>query len=106
MMDQGKLIAEGGLSDLLDKFGEGDFIEYIIDGILPAEKVGKLPGVLKLSWDENTGLRRLTVKQISKTLPLFLELVENSSISLTSLECRRRTLDDLFLAMSGRRLDD
>ena len=106
MMDQGKLIAEGSLSDLLDKFGEGDFIEYIIDGILPIEKVKKLPGVLNLSWDENTGVGRLTVKQISKTLPLFLQLVENSLISLTSLECRRRTLDDLFLAMSGRRLDD
>ena len=106
MMDQGKLLAEGSLSDLLDKFGEGDFIEYIIDGILPIEKVKKLPGVLNLSWDENTGVGRLTVKQISKTLPLFLQLVENSSISLTSLECRRRTLDDLFLAMSGRRLDD
>ncbi|MDC0188453.1 ABC transporter ATP-binding protein [bacterium] len=106
MMDQGKLLAEGSLSDLLDKFGEGDFIEYIIDGILPIEKVKKLPGVLNLSWDENTGVGRLTVKQISKTLPLFLQLVENSLISLTSLECRRRTLDDLFLAMSGRRLDD
>ena len=106
MMDQGELLAEGSLSDLLDKFGEGDFIEYIIDGILPIEKVEKLPGVLNLSCDENTGVGRLTVKQISKTLPLFLQLVENSLISLTSLECRRRTLDDLFLAMSGRRLDD
>ena len=106
MMDQGKLLAEGSLNDLLDKFGEGDFIEYIIDGILPAEKVEMLPGLLNRSWDENTGVGRLTVKQISKTLPLFLQLVEYSSISLTSLECRRRTLDDLFLAMSGRRLDD
>ena len=106
IMDQGKLLAEGSLSDLLDKFGEGDFIEYSIDGVLPNEKVEKLPGVLNLTWDKNTGVGRLTVKQISKTLPLFLQLVENSSISLTSLECRRRTLDDLFLAMSGRRLDD
>ena len=57
-------------------------------------------------WDENKEVGRLTVKQISKTLPLFLQLVENCSISLTSLECRRRNLDDLFLAMSGRRLDD
>ena len=106
MMDQGKLLAEGSLSDLLDKFGEGDFIEYIINGILPTEKVKKLPGVINLSWDENTGVGRLTVKKISITLPLFLQLVEISSISLISVECRRRTLDDLFLAMSGRHLDD
>ena len=106
MMDQGKILAEGSLSHLLDKFGEGDFIEYVIEGDFPAEQAEKLPGVFSCRWDENTGEGRLTVKNISKTLPLFLQLVEKSSISLTSLECRRRTLDDLFLAMSGRHLDD
>ena len=106
MMDQGKILAEGSLSYLLDKFGEGDLIEYVIDGFFPTKKAKELPGVLSCRWDENSGEGRLTVKNISETLPVFLQLVENSSISLTSLECRRRTLDDLFLAMSGRHLDD
>ena len=106
MMDQGKILAEGSLSHLLDKFGEGDLIEYVIEGAFPTEKAEQLAGVLSCRWDENTGEGRLTVKNISETLPLFLQLVEKSSISLTSLECRRRTLDDLFLAMSGRHLDD
>ena len=106
MMDQGKILAEGSLSHLLDKFGEGDLIEYVIEGAFPTKKAKELPGVLSCRWDENSGEGRLTVKNISETLPVFLQLVENSSISLTSLECRRRTLDDLFLAMSGRYLDD
>ena len=106
MMDQGKILAEGSLSHLLDKFGEGDLIDYVIEGTFSIEKAEQLSGVLSCRWDDNTGEGRLTVNNISETLPLFLKLVENSSISLTSLECRRRTLDDLFLAMSGRRLDD
>ena len=106
MMDQGKILAEGSLSHLLDKFGEGDLIEYVIEGSFPTEKAEKLSGVLSCRWDENTGEGRLTVKNISETLPLFLKMVEKLTISLTSLECRRRTLDDLFLAMSGRHLDD
>ena len=106
MMDQGKILAEGSLSHLLDKFGEGDLIEYVIEGAFPTKKAKELPGVLSCRWDENSGVGRLAVKNISETLPVFLQLVENSSISLTSLECRRRTLDDLFLAMSGRHLDD
>ena len=106
MMDQGKILAEGSLSHLLDKFGEGDLIEYVIEGAFPTEKAEQLSGAFSCRWDENTGEGRLTVKNISETLPLFLQLVEKSSISLTSLECRRRTLDDLFLAMSGRHLDD
>ncbi|MAJ29735.1 MAG: hypothetical protein CMQ73_00590 [Gammaproteobacteria bacterium] len=106
MMDQGKILAEGSFSDLLKKFGEGDLIDYEIDGVFPIEKVEKISGVLSCRWDQNTGEGRLTVKNISETLPLFLKLVENSPIYLTSLECRRRTLDDLFMAMSGRHLDD
>jgi len=106
MMDQGKILAEGSLNYLLDKFGEGDLIEYEIKGDFPNEEAEQLSGVLSCRWDENTGEGRLTVKKISETLPLFLQLVEKSTISITSLECRRRTLDDLFLAMSGRHLDD
>ena len=106
MMDQGKILAEGSLSHLLDKFGEGDLIDYVIEGTFSIEKAEQLSGVLSCRWDDNTGEGRLTVNNISETLPLFLQLVEKSTISLTSLECRRRTLDDLFLAMSGRHLDD
>ena len=106
MMDQGKILAEGSLSHLLDKFGEGDLIEFVIEGAFPTEKAEQLSGVLSCRLDENTGEGRLTVKNISETLPLFLQLIEKSTISLTLLECRRRTLDDLFLAMSGRHLDD
>jgi len=48
----------------------------------------------------------LIVNSISETLPNFLDLMKVTEVSLTSLECRRRTLDDLFLAMSGRHLDE
>ena len=106
MMDQGKILAEGSFSDLLNKFGEGDLIDFEIDGVFPTEKAKNLSGVLSCRWDKNSGEGRLTVKNISETLPLFLKLVENSSIFITSLESRKRTLDDLFLAMSGRHLDD
>jgi ABC-2 type transport system ATP-binding protein len=106
MMDQGKILAEGSLNHLLDKFGEGDLIEYVIEGSFPTEEAKALSGVINSRLNENTGEGLLTVKNISETLPGFLQLIDNSATSLTSLECRRRTLDDLFLAMSGRHLDD
>jgi len=106
MMDQGKILAEGSLSDLLDKFAEGELIEFKIEGVFPTEKADQIPGIISSRWNQNTGEGQLTVKNISETLPVFLKLFENSSIYLTALECRKRTLDDLFLAMSGRRLDD
>ena len=106
MMDQGKILAEGSLSQLLEKFGEGDLIEYVIDGTFPIERAKALSGVVSSHWNAESGQGLLTVKSISETLPDFLDLIKFSTASLTSLECRRRTLDDLFLAMSGRHLDE
>ena len=71
MMDQGKILAEGSLSHLLDKFGDGDLIEFVIEGNFPTEQAEQLPGVLSFRCDENTGEGRLTVKKISETLPLL-----------------------------------
>ena len=106
MMDQGKILAEGSLSQLLEKFSEGDLIEYSIDGTFPIERAKALSGVLSYHWHAESGQGLLIVKSISETLPDFLDLIKFSTASLTSLECRRRTLDDLFLAMSGRHLDE
>ena len=106
MMDLGKILAEGSLSQLLEKFSEGDLIEYAIDGTFPIERAKALSGVVSSQWNAESGQGLLTVKSISETLPDFLDLIKFSTASLTSLECRRRTLDDLFLAMSGRHLDE
>jgi ABC-2 type transport system ATP-binding protein len=106
MLDQGKILADGTLNELLDKFGEGDLIEYVITDANPSAEARALCGVLSSNWNRETGQGLLTVNSISETLPVFLDLIKNSALTLTSLECRRRTLDDLFLAMSGRHLDE
>ena len=106
MLDQGQILAEGSLAQLLDQFGEGDLIEFSVAGNLPVEQVEKLSGVLTCRWQPGTQQGQLSVQNISGILPEFLDLIKKSACSLTSLECRRRTLDDLFVAMSGRHLDE
>ncbi len=106
MLDQGKILADGTLNQLLDKFGEGDLIEYVIKGTYSSEKANALSGVLNSDWNSETGQGVLTVNSISETLPAFLDLIRSLALQLTSLVCRRRTLDDLFLSMSGRHLDE
>ena len=106
MLDQGKILADGTLNQLLDKFGEGDLIEYVIPEANPSVEAKSLYGVISSNWNNETGYGLLTVNSISETLPAFLDLIKSSALTLSSLECRRRTLDDLFLAMSGRHLDE
>ena len=106
MLNHGKILADGTLNQLLDKFGEGDLIEYVIKDANPSTEARSLSGVLSSNWNSETGQGLLTVKSISETLPAFLDLIKNLSLKLTSIECRRSTLDDLFLSMSGRHLDE
>ena len=106
MLDQGKILADGTLNQLLDKFGEGDLIEYVITEATPSVEARALCGVISSNWNSEKGQGLLTVNSISETLPAFLDLIKSSALTLSSLECRRRTLDDLFLAMSGRHLDE
>jgi ABC-2 type transport system ATP-binding protein len=106
MLNHGEILADGTLNQLLDKFGEGDLIEYVIKDANPSTEARSLSGVLSSNWNSETGQGLLTVKSISETLPAFLDLIKNLSLKLTSIECRRSTLDDLFLSMSGRHLDE
>jgi len=106
MLDQGKILADGTLNQLLDKFGEGDLIEYVIPEANHSVEAKALCGVISSNWNNETGHGLLMVNSISETLPAFLDLIKSSALTLSSLECRRRTLDDLFLAMSGRHLDE
>ena len=106
MLNHGKILADGTLNQLLDKFGEGDLIEYVIKDANPSTEARSLSGVLSSNWNSETGQGLLTVESISETLPAFLDLIKNLSLKLTSIECRRSTLDDLFLSMSGRHLDE
>jgi ABC-2 type transport system ATP-binding protein len=47
---------------------------------------------------------KMVVLNIAETLPLLLPIVEKFNARLTELECRKMTLDDLFISMTGRHL--
>ncbi len=105
IMDSGKILAEGTLEQLLSKHKKGEVISFETNGpILP----GQLPGGNKIikSVIESAGNKgEVIIEDLVSYLPLFLEFIKNQNLVLTSLECRKMTLDDLFIAMTGRHLN-
>ncbi len=106
IMDHGKFLAQGTLAELLKLHGEEEFIHFAAASPFPAERVQKLPGVLRLEFESEKLRGRLVVRNITLSLPLFLELLKQEKIALLELECHRKTLDDLFVQLTGRRLAD
>ncbi len=105
IMDKGKILAQGTLEELLSANNSKEIIEFAtIDNI--SEQFFCGDGIYKLIWDENAFTGKLIVKSIIEQLPIFLQKIKENGIKLTKLECRKLTLDDLFISMTGKHLGD
>lgn len=105
IMDKGKILAQGTLEALLSANNSKEIIEFSTMGQI-SEQLFCGEGVYKLIWDENTFTGKLIVKSIVEQLPDFLQKVKDNGIKLSQLECRKLTLDDLFISMTGKHLGD
>jgi ABC-2 type transport system ATP-binding protein len=105
IMDKGKILAQGTLDQLLEQKGCYEIIEFALNE--PTEDLNFLDeeGFHKKEWDNRINVGKLMVFEIVAQLPIFLSKIKSKNLSLKSLECRKMTLDDLFVDMTGRRLD-
>jgi ABC-2 type transport system ATP-binding protein len=106
IMDQGKILADGTLEKLLSEFDAGEVISAKTDRVPEASELQQIPGVVKTQLDSANGQVTLEVREIARSLPVFLDLLKQEQIHLESLQSRKKTLDDLFIAMTGRRLNE
>ncbi len=104
IIDSGKVLAMGTLEELLAKYRNGEKISFSVDGVFDINEIPAQDDVLNMS-QSGSGLKgEVIVKNLVEYLPGFLRFIEDKKIKLTSLECRKMTLDDLFIAMTGRHL--
>ena len=68
------------------------------------ERLRGIPGVTRVSRRRDSTL--LTVDEPHRSLPPLLEMIGAAGGELTALTTHRATLDDVFLAMTGRALRD
>jgi ABC-2 type transport system ATP-binding protein len=105
MMDHGKILAQGTLNNLLTSFNCQELIEFTLDKIPENIDSLKWEGAQKVTWDGNLKHGTVSVPDIVSQLPLFMNKINELNLNLLSLECRKMTLDDLFIEITGRRLD-
>jgi ABC-2 type transport system ATP-binding protein len=107
IIDQGKVIAIGSPADLIARLGGEHVVEFAIAGkteALEASSFGGLPTVLS-SRVEGDGYA-LTVGQPHKAIPALLDQLEVAGCPLARLTTRQVSLEDVFVALTGRHLRD
>jgi ABC-2 type transport system ATP-binding protein len=112
IVDRGKVIAQGTPRELIVSLGGEHVIEFTLgdDSNGAAEMSGdldlfsRLPAVQSVHTDH--GRICLSVGEPHRTLPALLNTLEEHRWPLSSLSTRHASLEDVFVKLAGRHLDD
>jgi ABC-2 type transport system ATP-binding protein len=104
IVDHGKVIALGTPQELIGSLHATSVIDFASEPRLPLETLRALPGVSECSphgeaWS-------LAVRSLAESVPPLLVAVEAAGARLLSLSTHRATLEDVFVALTGRDLRD
>lgn len=109
VIDHGKVIADGSPAELVRKIGGEHVLTLTLDRgngqSLDPTELARLPGVTA-ARRENDGSYTLSAGEPQTALPAALELVRTKGLPLAGLTTRTATLEDVFVALTGRHLRD
>lgn len=109
IMDHGKIIALGTPAELIASLGAEHVIEFALNDGIPAdlmEGLRSMGGVTAVRPGAGGGGLSLTVTELHRTLPALLALLQQRALELSLLTTHHATLDDVFVALTGRQLRD
>jgi ABC-2 type transport system ATP-binding protein len=106
IIDKGVILKQGTLEQLL----EGETTEKVVEftagsRINPGEftSTGTSFSIRRGETDEKG---YVTLSDFENQLPAFMSYMKSRNITLKHMECRRRTLDDLFISLTGRKINE
>jgi ABC-2 type transport system ATP-binding protein len=103
IVDHGKRIALGSPQELIHSLGADTVVEFSTAGPAPAAtELQQLPGVQRC--EIRGGLVTLTVTAVHAAVPPLLAHLAQRGIALDGLSTRHATLEDVFVALTGRQL--
>jgi ABC-2 type transport system ATP-binding protein len=106
IVDYGRIIAVGTPAELITSLGAEHVIEFGVaeSADLPDDLLRGLPSVEGVTRDGSSC--RLTVREVHRTVPALLSALAARGLEPTQLATHHATLEDVFMALTGRRLRD
>ena len=104
IIDHGRVVASGTLAELVRVLPAAQKLHIDIDGPLDPAVLHHLPGVKQVRLEAG----RLTVglDDLALAAPAVLQVLAAHGASVRHLDSGRANLEDVFLALTGRRLRD
>lgn len=106
IMDNGLILKEGTLQQLLEEDTHEKVVEFTAESPLSHEVIisSDLPFAIHAGESLEKGF--VTLSNFETELPAFMSFMKSKNITLKHMECRRKTLDDLFVSLTGRKINE
>ncbi len=106
VVDQGRVIALGTPRALVSSLGAEHVIEFAVEGGAPPspDALAVLPGVQKARVED--GHLCLNVVEPAAVIPALLAELQRARLTLSRFTTHQATLEDVFVALTGRHLRD
>jgi ABC-2 type transport system ATP-binding protein len=106
IMDNGVILKEGTLQQLLEEDTSEKVVEFTAENVLVNEEINSpdLPFIIHPGETREKGF--VTLSDFETELPAFMAFMKSRNITLKHMECRRKTLDDLFVSLTGRKINE
>jgi len=102
IIDHGRILKKGTLDQLLEAENDKKIIAFTLE--TPAA-MDNVPSRFHIQWESGRAKGSVALERMETELPELMNFLSQRKLRLKHLECRRKTLDDLFTEMTGRRLD-
>ena len=108
ILDRGKIIAQGSPAAIIASLGAESVVEFAVEGVEPralAEgELLALDGVRAVRYEP--GAVTLSVTRTQAAIAALFAYVERKGLALVDLRTHRPTLEDVFVALTGKHLRD
>ena len=106
IVDHGRVIAQGTPRELIESLGAEHVLEFAVaEGApLDAASLADVAGVGAPSRHDGTW--RLQVSELHLAMPALLAELRRQGVQLSELRTHSATLEDVFVALTGRQLRD
>ena len=105
IMDHGKIIALGTPRELISSIGVEHMVEFSAGtavGSLEISALRQMDGVRDVRTEN--GNVQMQVTELHRAVPALLAELSRQGVPLTELRTHSATLEDVFVALTGRRL--
>ncbi|AOM42766.1 ABC transporter ATP-binding protein [Xenorhabdus hominickii] len=106
IMNKGEIITQGSMNELLKKHCNGELIEFVTHFPERFQELGQHEQVLSYEYDERKNKFCMLIEDSASFVAYLFDFAKQANADILELMIRKKTLDDLFMTLAGRRFHE